>query len=218
MFKEKIKLNKYYISILLFAIFITGAAVLNANIEKFGEEEPTYTITTSSWSEEVLNNSFIYENSESIIIGHVLKILPSRWNTADGKKPDYTGMPTSKEEANKRYQEETIYTDVIIRVDETIKDESTPQVITVRTSGGQVGNYIGIVEDEAKFEEGEKVMLFLTKEDPFTDNSARTHYRVTSWKFGKFSITEDNQAVRPDVPEKYRKIPLYELLDSIGAQ
>ena len=218
MFKERIKMNKYYIAILLVAISITSAAVLNADIEKSGEENPIYSITTSSWTEEVYNNSFIAEGSESIIVGHVLKIHPSRWNTRDGEKPEFTGMPTSKEEAEKRDQEETIYTDVIIRVDEIIKSESTPQVIIVRTCGGQVGNDFSIVEDEAKFDVGEKVMLFLTKEDPFTDNSAGTHYRVAFWKFGKFSITEDNQALRPDVSEKYRKIPLNELLDSIGAQ
>ncbi len=65
---------------------------------------------------------------------------------------------------------------------------------------------------------GEKVLLFLTKEDPFTNNSDGNHYRVTGWKFGKFSITNDNQALRPGVPAEYQKIPLGELLNSIGAQ
>ncbi len=91
-------------------------------------------------------------------------------------------------------------------------------MVTVRTLGGQVGDDKMIEEDDAKFEAGENVLLFLTKEDPFTDNSAGTHYRVTGWKFGKFSITKDNQAVRTDLPAEYQKIPLGELLNSIGAQ
>ncbi len=208
-------MRKLYITILLAAILVIGAAtILNTK----NTDSPMNYMTSSSWDAEVLNNSLLASGSDSIVIGKVIKVLPDRWNTIDGKKPELTNKkPTSKEEFEKSEKEKTIYVDVIIKVDKKIKNESTPAEIVVRTRGGNVGDDFMFVEDEAKFEVGEKVLLFLTKEDPFTDNSAGTHYRVTGWKFGKFTITSDNQALRPDVPEEHKKIPLEELLNSIGA-
>lgn len=212
---EEIHMKKLYITILLAAILITGAmALINSNTE-----EPTFVVSSASWTKAVFNNSHLADRSDSIIIGRVIEILPSRWNTPDGIKPTSDGkMTTSKEEFYKQRKAKKIYTDVIIKVDRIIKNKSTPAMITVRTIGGEVGEYGMIVEDEAKFEAGENVLLFLTKEDTDTDNSAGTHYRVYDMKYGKFSITNDNQAVRPDLPEAYKKIPLEELLNSIGAQ
>ncbi|HZK61195.1 MAG TPA: hypothetical protein VFC41_03910, partial [Anaerovoracaceae bacterium] len=115
-------------------------------------------------------------------------------------------------------KENVIYTDVLIKVDKKIKNNLIPSVIIVRTLGGQVGEEKMIEQDDAKFELGENVFLFLTKEDPFTDNSVGTHYRVTGWKFGKFSVTKDNQAIRLDLPKEHQKIALEELSNSIGAQ
>lgn len=209
-------MKKFYILILMAAIIVAGAAAV---INTKSREQPTTMFAMNSWDGEVLNNTFLEAHSDSIVTGKVIEILPSRWNTLDGKKPISTGkMPATKEEFYEKQKEYNIYTDVIIKVDTKIKNELTSTVVTVRTLGGQVGDDKMIEEDDAKFEAGENVLLFLTKEDPFTDNSAGTHYRVTGWKFGKFSITKDNQAVRTDLPAEYQKIPLGELLNSIGAQ
>lgn len=214
--KEDMNMRKLYITILLAAMLVVGAATI---INTKSMDEPVTYVTSSSWGDEVLNNSLLADGSESIVIGHVIKTNLARWNTIDGKKPISTSkMPASKEEFEEKEKEKRIYADVIIKVDKKIKNESTPAEIVVRTLGGNVGADFMLVEDEAKFEVGEKVLLFLTKEDPFTDNSAGTHYRVTGWKHGKFSITKDNQAVRHDVPTEYQKIPLEELLNSIRAQ
>jgi hypothetical protein len=192
-------MKKFWIFMLLAAILVVGvAALINS----------TTSVTSNIWSDEVLDISFLDKHSESVVIGRVIEILPSRWNTPDGKKP------IAK-------QDVSIYTDVIIKVDRNVKG-STPAKLVVRTFGGQVGDESNFVEDEARFELGENVILFLTTEDPF-DNSAKsnsvgTHYRITGWKHGKFSITNDNQAVRPDVPSKYQKIPVEELLRSIKSQ
>ncbi|MBE0428125.1 MAG: hypothetical protein IBX72_15995 [Nitrospirae bacterium] len=210
-------MRKLYITMLLAAIFVVGAATVIINTKSI--DEPMTYVTSSSWGDEILNNSLLADGSESIILGHVIKVNPAIWNTIDGKKPISTSkMPASKEEFEEKEKERRIYADAIIKVDKKIKNESTPSEIVVRTLGGNVGDDFMLVEDEAKFEVGEKVLLFLTKEDPFTDNSAGTHYRVTGWKFGKFSITNDNQALRPNLPESHKKISLEELLNSIGAQ
>lgn len=210
-------IKKVYILILVAIIFVAGAASIKS-INSSGEQSMTV-FAMNTWGDEVLNDSFLEAHSDNIIMGKVIKILPSKWNTLDGKKPvSDDKKPESKEEFYGKQKEYNIYTDVIIKVDKKIKNELTPDVMTVRTLGGQVDEVIMIEEDEAKFELGENVLLFLTKEDPFTDNSAGTHYRLTGWKHGKFTITKDNQAVRPDVPAEYQKIPLEKLLNSIGAQ
>lgn len=209
-------MKKYYMSIMLAAILIAG---ITATIEIKNEEQPISIFASNSWSDEVLNNSFIANHSDTVVTGHVIKILPSSWNTADGKKPVSTDKKaSSKEESEAIRNENIIYTDALIKVDEKIKNSSIPSVIIVRTLGGQVGEDKMIEQDDAKFELGENVFLFLTKDDPFTDNSAGTHYRVTGWKFGKFSVTKDNQAIRPDLPKEHQKIALEELSNSIGAQ
>jgi len=209
-------MKKFYISIMLAAIVIAG---ITASINIKNEEQPENIFASNLWSDEVLNNSFLADHSDSVVTGHVIKILPSRWNTADGLKPISTGkMASSKEESEAIQKENVIYTDVLIKVDKKIKNNLIPSVIIVRTLGGQVGEEKMIEQDDAKFELGENVFLFLTKEDPFTDNSVGTHYRVTGWKFGKFSVTKDNQAIRLDLPKEHQKIALEELSNSIGAQ
>jgi hypothetical protein len=191
-------------------IYMVFAAILTVVVGFAALMNSTTSVTSSSWPSEVLSISFLDNHSESVVEGHVMEILPSRWNTPDGRKPTLS-------DAGSAFKADSIYTDVIIKVDKNVKG-STPATLIVRTLGGQVEDYSNIVEDEAKFELGENVLLFLTKEDPFTDNSAGAHYRITSWKFGKFSITKDNQAVRHDIPPEHQRIPLETLLNSIGAQ
>ena len=191
------KILKYMI---LAAILTVGVAALMNS---------TTSVTSSIWSDDVLSIPFLDNHSESVVEGHVMEILPSRWNTPEGKKP--------KSDTGLTPENVQIHTDVIIKVDKNIRG-STPATIVVRTQGGQVGDDSVFVEDEARFELGEKVILFLTKEDPFTDNSDGTHYRVTGWKHGKFSITKENQAVRYDIPAEHQKIQVEDLLKSIGAQ
>ncbi len=208
-------MKKLCISILLVAVLIAGAAAL-INTSK---EKPTFAVSSASWTKDVLNNSHLADRSDTIIMGHVIEILPSKWNTPDGRKPVSDGkIPASKEEFYNNQKEKRIYTDVIIKVDRILKNKSTPSTVTIRTMGGEVGEDGMLVEDEAKFEAGENVLLFLTKEDTDTDNSAGTHYKVYDMKYGKFSITQDHQAVRQNLPVEHQKIPLETLLNSIGAQ
>ncbi|CAG0959733.1 hypothetical protein METP2_00712 [Methanosarcinales archaeon] len=85
-------MKKLHITILLAAILITGAmALIDANTE-----EPTFAVSSASWTKAVFNNSHLADRSDSIIIGRVIEILPSRWNTPDGIKPtsDYKMAPS----------------------------------------------------------------------------------------------------------------------------
>jgi hypothetical protein len=153
------------------------------------------------WDPIVLNNSYLAQESDVIVIGEVEEILPSRWTTEDGKKPV-------------NFDDERIYTDVVIEVNEYLKNPQPTEEITVRTMKGEIGYDRIIYEDEAEFEHGEKVLLFLTLKDPDTKNIGGEHFRVRGMVHGKFTIV-DGQAIRPEVIECYRTIPLQELLETI---
>lgn len=200
-------MKKLYISILLVAILLVSAAALIKNENYDG---PLTGVMGGIWSNSSSNISFLADHSESIVTGQVIKILPSRWNTPDGRRPKefIDKKPTSNEK--------NIYTDIIVKIDKEIRGKDTPAEVTVRILGGQVGEDTMITEDEAEFELGENVLLFLTKEDPFTDNSAGTHYRVTGWMNGKFNLINDH-AIRPKLPKEDQDLLLEEVLKNIQA-
>jgi len=188
----------FHAGTLLAFIIVGGAAIFVAVIYTL----PLTTQSAGIMNPIVLNNSYLAQNSDVIVIGEVKEILPSRWTTEDGKKPI-------------NFYDERIYTDVIIEVNEYLKNPQPTEEITVRTMGGKIGYDRIISEDEAEFEPDEKVLLFLTTHDPYTENIGSEHFRVRGRMYGKFTI-EDGQAIRPEVIiEGHRTIPLQELLGTI---
>jgi hypothetical protein len=65
--------------------------------------------------------------SDKIVIGTVKEMLPSRWNTIDGKEPDVDAESGSFN---------LIYTDFIVSVDKYLKNPSSSKEIIVRLEGG----------------------------------------------------------------------------------
>jgi len=185
---------------ILYAVTVLAVIVIVGAIIFVGEKniEPTIIKSEGLWDVDVLNISNQAKGSDVIVMGEVKEILPSRWTTADGKRPE-------------KIDGELIYTDVIIEVEKYFKNPQPTKEITVRTLGGTVDKDLMIAEDEAEFEPNERVLLFLTSEDPFTNNIGGQHFRVKGWMHGKFTIT-NNQAIRPKLPQEYRNIPLQELL------
>ncbi|MFH1224757.1 MAG: hypothetical protein V1676_03045 [Candidatus Diapherotrites archaeon] len=165
---------------------------------------PTTKTISPTWSTEVLDLSFLNKHSESVVIGRVTEILPSKWDTPDGGRPTDVASDAS------------IYTDIIIQVDKVVKG-SVPSSVVVRTLGGQVGDDGMIAEGEAEFKVGEKVLLFLTTNDPSdnTTSNGGAHYWVVAGMHGRFAITDDSFAVRPNVPEQYQRLPLEEVLGAV---
>ncbi|WP_440947841.1 hypothetical protein ACSAZL_06220 [Methanosarcina sp. T3] len=182
----------------LFLFFVAGGILTFMDGKA---AEPVTIYSEGQWDSRVLNNSYLANKSDVIVIGEVKEILPGKWTTANGKKPIIV-------------DDERIYTDVIIGVEEYLKNPQLSEEITVRVMGGEVGEDRVIVTDEAEFEPGEKVLLFLTREDPFTEKLGGEHFRVTSWAHGKFKIVDDH-AIRPKVMEGYRNISLQELREVI---
>lgn len=128
--------------------------------------------------------------SDTIVTGTVKQILPSKWNTLDGKRPGKDNVKVD--------QSSFIYTDIVLSVDKYLKKPSESKEskeIIVRIVGGTIGADRVISEDEPSFKTGEKVLLYLTKD---TINVDSEHYLVTGSDQGKFILTDDGKAVRPD--------------------
>ncbi|WP_269850692.1 hypothetical protein [Methanosarcina horonobensis] len=125
-----------------------------------------------------------------IVIGTVKEILPSKWTSVDGKRPN--GIDSFS-------LENSIYTDITISVDKYLKNPSSSKEVTVRLDGGTVGNDTLETDYEPTFKPGEKVLLFLTEDVVIsTGNIEPKHLRVTGCMLGKFTLTDDGKAVRPD--------------------
>jgi len=151
-------------------------------------DKPLY--CEASASLVALDDEELSNNSDTIIIGTVKEILPSKWSTTDGKKPVNTD----------RFSPSCfIYTDIIISVDEYIKNSSSSKDVTVRVWGGTVGDDTFKVSEEPRLKIGEKVLLYLTKDTgPSTKDIGPEHYRVTGALQGKFTLTDDGKAIRSD--------------------
>lgn len=129
--------------------------------------------------------------SDTVIIGTVKEILPPKWNTVDGKRPN-----KSRSEI---ILENVIYTDIIISVEKYVKNPLSSNELTVRTSGGIVGNDSMSTDYEPSLKTGEKVLLYLIEDtDPQIKNIGPKHFTFTGYKQGKFTLTDDGQAIGSD--------------------
>ena len=153
----------------------------------------------------------LIKESECIVIGKVLKIMPSQEEL--DRPPNFGIM---------------IYTDVIIEARRYLYGESQNKALAVRTYGGRIGDYGMDVEDEAVFTPGEQVFLFLNYRDFAGDLlplplgiEAGSYYRVTASQ-GKYQYQppEKSFACSPqqnDFAIGYgQKVPVADIEKKIG--
>ena len=132
------------------------------------------------------------DHSDTIVIGTVKEILPPRWNTADGKQPH-------KLFYNLEYPDDIIYTDIVISVDEYLKNPLSSRELIVRVTGGTIGDFSMTTDADPSFNSGEKVLLYLRKDaNPNTKDIGPEHFIVTDFYRGKYTLTDDGKATTPD--------------------
>lgn len=137
----------------------------------------------AAYSHEDLNNY-----SDTVVMGTVKEILPPKWNTIDGKLPN---KAPDEFDIN-----DLIYTDVTISVDKYLKNPLSSNEVTVRVFGGKVGDDIIVTDEEPSFKPGEKVLLYLAKDNyEATKNISPQHFVVTGHMQGKFELTDNGKAV-----------------------
>jgi hypothetical protein len=143
--------------------------------------------------------------SDTILIGTVKDILPSRWNTIDGRQPNKTLTDLIP-------GVDIIYTDIIISVGKYLKNPLASQEVIVRVINGTVGNVSMKSDAEPKFDTGERVLLYLSQDtNPSTKNIGSEHFVVTDFYKGKFTLTDGGKAIGFD-----ENTTLNELLSTIN--
>lgn len=172
-------------------VYIYGGDKLIKNKGSESITNKSMTISTSSLLEAYTHED-LSNHSDTIVQGTVKEILPSKWNTIDGKQPN---KPLTKLIPGV----DVIYNDNIIKVDKYLKNPQSSKEVIVRTFGGTVGNVTIKSEDDPSFEPGEKVLLYLSKDtSPYTDNIGPDHFMVTGLLQGKYKLTNDGKASRFD--------------------
>ena len=145
------------------------------------------------------------DHSDTIVIGTVKEILPPRWNTADGKQP-------YKLLTKLDYPDDIIYTDIVISVDEYLKNPLSSRELIVRVTGGTIGDFSMTTDADPRFNTGEKVLLYLNKdESSSTRDIGPEHFIVTDFYLGKYTLTDEGNAITPN-----ENTTLDELLSSIN--
>ena len=174
-------------------------------VEEFVASDTPVTMEVSALV-EYLSPEDLAKKSDLILIGSVKEILPARWNTPDGEQPEdaFEGSGLN----------DVIYRDVVISVDQYLKNPLSSNEVIVRTLGGTVGNLTLAVEDEPSFEPGDDVLLYLVEDAyPATKDLEPEHFRVTGSFQGKYTLTGDGKAVKSG-----EAVELEELLRIINAE
>lgn len=132
-----------------------------------------------------------FRGTPLIVQGTVAEVHPSRWNTPDGQLPPGTTA------ANISF-DSAIYTDYTIAVDRVLRGTLASETVRVRTLGGQVGPDSYREDFDARFAQGQRVLLLLgPDQDPLTERVGPEHYEVAYGFRGKYEVS-DGEAVSED--------------------
>ena len=93
--------------------------------------------------------------------------------------------------------EETVFSDVVVKVKEDLNGLYDKKEISVRIEGGTVDNLQTISEVTAEFEVGEKVLFFVADKDP--DSMWGDNYYVAGGYLGKYSLDDNGNAHRDKI-------------------
>lgn len=131
-------------------ILIGGSLFLVAALTSAcaGARAPVHIVSTAMFAAWPPNERF--ERAVGIVEARITDVMPSRWDTADGRRPDDV-------------QGHVIYTDVHATVLRAWKGPAAVGTgITIRLMGGTVGQDSMAAEDEVSLEAGEHAYLLLS--------------------------------------------------------
>ncbi len=189
----KMKNTKITIYIIIAIVIMTGCVDkenldngVEQNISDDGDKNISAGNNIISSSNDKMLERYSLEKlileSDRIIIGRVINIMPSKWNTIDGKKDDSRGS--------------IIYTDVNIKVGEYLKGggDFDKKTVTVRILGGTVEQDIQNVEDQPRYYDNERVLVFLKNDkDVRTKDIGIDHFTTVGLIQGKIPILQKDE-------------------------
>lgn len=162
-------------------------------------EDTSKIVGYSSVELEAVSYDYLSQRSDVMLTGTVKEILPSKWNTADGKRPH--------DSAKDFEWHDMIYTDVVVTVDDYLKNPSKEGEVIVRVFAGTVDGDAMIADEEPTFENGEKVFLYLVEDEwEHTKNLGPKHYLVLGSMQGKLTLKGDGTAVRDDNITSFKEL------------
>jgi hypothetical protein len=139
---------------------------------------------------ESVSYEYLSEKSDVIVTGKVKEILPSKWNSDDGKRPH--------DSIDDFEWYDRIYTDVVIIVDEYLKSSGNKDEVIVRVFTGTVDGDVSTADYEASFQVGEDVLVYLIEDDwEYTKDLGPEHYFTLGSLQGKMTLTENGTAIGP---------------------
>ncbi|ODV49799.1 hypothetical protein C7960_0605 [Methanohalophilus euhalobius] len=176
----------------LFILGILSIALVGMALANDFSTNENVGITIESHAElESVSHEYLKNESDVILTGTVTEILPSKWNTIDGKR-------SSKSVHDLKWHD-MIYTDVVVAVDEYHKNPLNKKEVVVRIFSGTVGKDSFVLDSEPSFSLNEKVFLYLVEDNwEYTKNMGPKHYFVLGSMQGKYTLTDDGKAIRPD--------------------
>lgn len=127
----------------------------------------TLPVTASTFV--ALSDAELVKGADAIVQGKIVR-LESSWNESGT----------------------LIVTDAVVKVRETLRG-AAPRLVTVRTAGGEVGDYGVEAVGFPKFRQGEQVILFL-------DQKPDAPARVLGYQQGHWEIVERLDGVKMAVP------------------
>ncbi|HEX5505377.1 MAG TPA: hypothetical protein VFW96_22355 [Thermomicrobiales bacterium] len=147
------------------------------------------------------NTNLYTDHAAVVIVGTVRQVLPTRWDTPDGRRP---ANPHDK--ANPY----TIYTPVLVDVEQYLKGQQPQSQLLLYAFGGQVGQDVAQRKPDSlyTFHDGERVVLFLSERS----HEPRSLNGNPFWDvLEHYTITQDGAATN-----YYRRVPLAQLRAEIA--
>lgn len=163
-------------------------------------DSPRHVIVNSDGIPSVTNGA---KQASIIAIGTVRQVLPARWSTPDGQRP-----ANPWDAANR----DTIFTPVMLEVEQYIKGVQPQRVMFIYAPGGTVGQdkveYVG--RHNYTFHEGDRVVIFA---DENTRNGVRQDGNPL-WRLVTHHYTATAGGLWTD---GFRTVPLEQLLNEIAS-
>lgn len=167
--------KKIFISICLLLVGLIAFVIINqtSNSSSIKDEKASnHTMLKTNIGIVPFSQDDLVDNSDYIVEANVINILESTIEVV----PD----PLTNEATD------SIVTDTRIRITNVIKGCLETDEIVVRSHFGTVENTTLVCQQEVKFKQNEKVLLFLYK-DIFSET-----YRVTGYIYGKYVYSDAN--------------------------
>ena len=149
-------------------IVIVGIIALN--MPKKTEIYVSDTVSEKSEQELILD-------SDLIVTGSVAKILPSKWSNEDLSRGEDV--------------QNILQTDIVVNVDNILSGDCE-DTVTVRIDKGEDEKTVVHSDGYPDFEENERVLLFLARDDSDTATD-EDYYVLTGMKQGKYVLDENSK-------------------------